>query len=635
MQAMYLMQPMRSVYRAQQLYAVRPAQRGVDLPFVDLSDLGDLVNGILSAFLTLLTDPVHRLLLMVQSLTLRVPEVTYQQPVMDLTARSLQIVQVGYVVLAMIAVLMAMGHGSLSGTYSAKDVLQRMVLGFLAAHESTWFMRSFATLTNTLISAVAPGGADLLDHVNQGQALLSQVEKFPETILLVVLIEAAIALLTIWLILSWFIRFAALAVAAGLGPLALACHGLPWLEPIALAWWRDLSAVMLTVFAQAVTLRLAILLFLDPGPQHIGADAFDSQDVVVNLLLVLCLLLLVVRMPGVIRQGLGVYGSGGRGFGFVGAAVRIVAARYAVGAATAAAGRLTGRGGGAAPTSQAGPAGPTRRGGTTRVGLRSRSVLNAVRGARARAGAGVLRAGGRRARLVPGARTGQEQTAATGAGPGTGARGRVEESGRSTGAGETSGARGTRDAGSARAPSGRQRLVTPKAQRRQRKNQRREAGRDRRAIWHREQARRQIQRQRFIRRFGTPPTTTDPFTEWRQRSRAERAKPSRQRDPLMGARRASGWLEPGTAARAARDRDRPWWMAGPLRPQTSTGAAGKNRSAGRAGGQAGGQAGGGARGSGGRPARGQQPDGQRQPTSRNTPRSRRRKPRDGGGASGG
>lgn len=130
-----------------------------------------------------------------------------------------------------------------------------MVLGFVAAHESAWILRQFTRITNTLIEALAPGGMDALGDLGTSESSVSSLA--PVNILLSSLLYGLILFLLLWLVVTWLIRFASLSVAAGLGPLALACHAVPWLDPIAQAWWRNISAVMLTVLGQALTMHLA------------------------------------------------------------------------------------------------------------------------------------------------------------------------------------------------------------------------------------------------------------------------------------------------------------------------------------------------------------------------------------------
>ncbi|GAB3260445.1 hypothetical protein [Kineosporia babensis] len=279
--------------------------------------------------------PLNVVLLWVKDLILRVPAVTTQQPVMDLAARSLQMVQAGYVVLAMIAAVLALGHGGLSGTFSAKDVLQRMVLGFVAAHESTWIVRQFTDVTNALITGLAPSGLETLGDL--GVSEISVDDVLPSHLILSTVLFALILFLLLWLVVSWLVRFAGLSIAVGLGPLALACHAVPWLDPIAQAWWRDVSAVMLTVLGQALTMHLGILLFMDPGPQGTDLAAFSGTDNLINLLLTLCLLIMVLRVPAVVARALpaGGFGGGGRGFSVLGAVVRVGLARQVTAAGVA------------------------------------------------------------------------------------------------------------------------------------------------------------------------------------------------------------------------------------------------------------------------------------------------------------
>ncbi|GLY19765.1 type IV secretion system protein [Kineosporia rhizophila] len=445
-----------------------------------------------------ITAPLYVVLLWAKSLILRVPEVTGQQPVIDLSYRSLQMVQAGYIVLALIAVLLAMGVGGLSGTFSAKDVIQRMVLGFVAAHESAWILRQFTRITNTLIEALAPGGMDALGDLGTSESSVSSLA--PVNILLSSLLYGLILFLLLWLVVTWLIRFASLSVAAGLGPLALACHAVPWLDPIAQAWWRNISAVMLTVLGQALTMHLGIQLFLDPGPQAPELKAFDQDDMLIDLLLTVCLLILVLRVPGVVNRALpGPSGGGGGGFGFLGAMVRVVAARHVATAGAALVARRLGLGG-------ADWAMGRRVAGWRRFGMRARSAPDGVRSPSGSPTRGGLAFGSSRR---------------------TPSRPNIRRGGRSGGSGETvvatlNGPPGAEAAGAARRTGRgrRRRPVTVEAQIARRARQRKAATKRRNYVRNIETGRRKAQEQRRAKQGKQrPPLTSQSLQAWRDAQR--------------------------------------------------------------------------------------------------------------------
>lgn len=269
-----------------------------------------LVQEVLEYFARVVLEPLPRLLLLVRDLVLHVPMVTDQEPVFQLMGRSQVVVQTGYVLVVVVAGIIAMAHGGLQSEYSAKALLQRAVLGFAAAFYVRWIVDHSTDAANALIGALAPEGERSLKELDSSKAMAEQIAAAPESVLLLLVMQAVIVVLIVVLLIGWVTRFLRLVMLAGLGPLALACHGLPWLEPVALAWWRSLFSVLVTVVAQAALLQFGLELLLAPAADLSWAGSFDHSDVLVNMLLTLCLLLAVIRMPAAVQQF--IPGAGGQ-----------------------------------------------------------------------------------------------------------------------------------------------------------------------------------------------------------------------------------------------------------------------------------------------------------------------------------
>jgi hypothetical protein len=93
----------------------------------------------------------------------------------------------------------------------------------------------------------------------------------------------------------------------GISPIALALHGTPQTEAAAKLWWRTLLGTLGTVVIQAVALHTTLKVFLAPGnnltvlglPGVMGAG---EPGAVMNLLIVLCMLLGVLKVPSLMRR---------------------------------------------------------------------------------------------------------------------------------------------------------------------------------------------------------------------------------------------------------------------------------------------------------------------------------------------
>jgi len=126
--------------------------------------------------------------------------------------------------------------------------------------------------------------------------------------LLLVLLALAIAVLTGQLLVQWIVRAGLLVVAVGIAPVALAMHGTPHTEPIAKLWWRTILGALATVTVQAVALHTTLTVFLDPAANLPALGLPAGAGATMNLLIVLCLLWTITRIPSLISR----YVTGGR-----------------------------------------------------------------------------------------------------------------------------------------------------------------------------------------------------------------------------------------------------------------------------------------------------------------------------------
>ncbi|GAB3282975.1 type IV secretion system protein [Kineosporia babensis] len=265
--------------------------------------MGDwLVQEVLEYFVRAVLEPLPHLLMLVSTFVVQIPVVTEQWPVRYVMERSLGIVQVSYVVLVTVAGIVTMTHGGLQSEYSAKALLQRAVLGFTAAHYTGWIVEKCIVAVNALSGALLPQGELGLSGLDASEAMVQQIARAPETVFLLLALQFVVLALLVVLLIGWVTRLLSLAMLAGLGPLALACHGLPWLEEVATVWWRSLFAILITVVGQAALLQFGMQLLLAPELDPSWATEADRSDAVTTLLLILCLLLAVIRLPATVRQ---------------------------------------------------------------------------------------------------------------------------------------------------------------------------------------------------------------------------------------------------------------------------------------------------------------------------------------------
>jgi hypothetical protein len=119
---------------------------------------------------------------------------------------------------------------------------------------------------------------------------------------LLVLIGLVIAVLFGVVLVQWIVRLGILIVAVGIAPIALALHGTPQTEPAAKLWWRTVLGALGTVVVQAVTLHTALTVFLNPQANLPALGLPGNAGAVMNLMIVLCLLWAIVKIPSMMRR---------------------------------------------------------------------------------------------------------------------------------------------------------------------------------------------------------------------------------------------------------------------------------------------------------------------------------------------
>ena len=187
-----------------------------------------------------------------------------------------------------------MGHETLQTSYTVKDIAPRLVLGMAAANFSTLFTGKAIDVANALAAALlgddvsaATAGKMLADRLTQNAAAGSVF------LILLVLVAIVFALV---LAVVYVVRLTLTIILIAAAPLALACHALPQTEEWARLWWRLLTGMLLIQVAQALVFIIAIKVMLAPG----GPITDDSQGW--DLLIVICLLYVLVRIPSWIMQ---------------------------------------------------------------------------------------------------------------------------------------------------------------------------------------------------------------------------------------------------------------------------------------------------------------------------------------------
>ena len=91
------------------------------------------------------------------------------------------------------------------------------------------------------------------------------------------------------------VRAAVVLILIAAAPLLLLTHALPQTDGLARLWWRGMTAALGVQVVQALVLSIAVrVFFTSGGRQALGLSVGGS---VVDLLVCLCLLWMLVRIP--------------------------------------------------------------------------------------------------------------------------------------------------------------------------------------------------------------------------------------------------------------------------------------------------------------------------------------------------
>jgi hypothetical protein len=232
------------------------------------------------------------------------PDVTLLPQVQQLAGWSLTVVNAVYVLAVTTAGLMQFAGGGVEARFQVKDLLPRLVFGFVAANFGLELCRMLIEVANavtTSLAGQAAAGTRVAEHVRDQ---MESARAHQATLLLVTVIGVLVVVLFVQLLLGWFTRIAVLIVLAGLAPVALACHGLPQTQPAAVLWWRTLGGCLIVPALQAVFLTVGAGLLTGPAP--VIPQLLDFPDAsgmqVANLLIAVCLLMVAVRIPKLVGR---------------------------------------------------------------------------------------------------------------------------------------------------------------------------------------------------------------------------------------------------------------------------------------------------------------------------------------------
>ncbi|MEV0003470.1 type IV secretion system protein [Micromonospora sp. NPDC050980] len=281
--------------------------------------LGQILDWLAAAILATL----DALIGVISSALLITPNVTALPQVQALTGRSILVVDTVFV-LAFVAagVLTVTGGGDERSQYTVKDLLPRLIVGFIAAHFSQLWCGMLIDLGNALTAALTTPEGDsdgalraIKTHITAGQDKIA--------VLLFVICVAIIGVLLASTAFSVIVRFAVVLVLTAAAPIALACHALPQTDPVARLWWKSYAGVLAVPIVQGFTLYAGQWMLTDPDHLLPVLGLPVDPGGVINLFVVMVMLWTTLRVPALMRRYVSAGNSGG-GMNVLGMAARVI-----------------------------------------------------------------------------------------------------------------------------------------------------------------------------------------------------------------------------------------------------------------------------------------------------------------------
>ncbi|WP_435106689.1 hypothetical protein [Nocardiopsis synnemataformans] len=206
-------------------------------------------------------------------------------------------VNTAYALLILAAGLVIMAHHSLQAQYGAREVLPRLVVGFVASNLSLVVVRLMSDWSSELAWAFA---ADGVSAERAARALSERVGPFllEATAFVVLLLLVLVVLLVVWSLVE-IVRIVIVILLTVGAPLMLMFHALPQTNRIAELWWRAMTAVCVIPIAQALAFVALMRVFFEGDTQVLfGAAQILSGDAnLFDLFLLLVLVYVQIRIP--------------------------------------------------------------------------------------------------------------------------------------------------------------------------------------------------------------------------------------------------------------------------------------------------------------------------------------------------
>ncbi|CAM3384134.1 hypothetical protein KIPE111705_05770 [Kibdelosporangium persicum] len=233
-----------------------------------ITDIGACISeAINSAFRGIVEAALSPILELIGRTALSTPTISDLPGIGELWNNSWEIVVAAYGLLILLGGIVVMGHESVQGRYSIKEIGPRIPIAFVASALSLFFADKFIRLANGLTLGVLGSGAK---PPTLGPTIVEIVRGVLSGGLFLILTSLVLVVLGLALLVVYVVRIVITLLLIISGPLFLMCHALPHTEALAFWWWKAMAAVLSIQLAQSLVLIIAVNTLLSGGIQLFG-----------------------------------------------------------------------------------------------------------------------------------------------------------------------------------------------------------------------------------------------------------------------------------------------------------------------------------------------------------------------------
>ncbi|MEU7894198.1 conjugal transfer protein TrbL family protein [Nonomuraea sp. NPDC049152] len=256
--------------------------------------IGGWITGQINTwFANLVALSIKPLLELLAGTVLSTPSVSGQARIQDLWQATAAIANAAFVLLVVLAGILVMGHETVQTRHAFKEIAPRLAVAFGLVNFSFFLTSQLIDLANGVSSALL--GQDF-DAKRASNTIRYMILPTSDNQIFYTLLGLVAVVLLVLLLITFVFRLAMTTLLVIAAPLALACLALPQTDGLTRLWWKAFSGLLLIQVAQSLTLVTAVRIFFNQDGRE--AAGLQPAGQLYNLLLALCLLVILVRIPG-------------------------------------------------------------------------------------------------------------------------------------------------------------------------------------------------------------------------------------------------------------------------------------------------------------------------------------------------